>query len=93
MLKYISPTLMILSSAAMILTGSATTEAQTGYSNTAKPTPAQKLAPVLPAQPPVANTAPKPSPVGQPVQTSGNNMGYKPAAPKMNIKEPPAPGK
>jgi hypothetical protein len=40
-----------------------------------------------------ANTASKPSPVGQPVQSTANNPGYKPAAPRMRTVEPPAPAR
>jgi hypothetical protein len=40
-----------------------------------------------------ANTASKPSPVGQPVQSTANNPGYKPAAPRMRAAEPPAPAR
>lgn len=38
-----------------------------------------------------ANTAPKPSPVGQMTRTQGNNIGYKPAAPSMRTAAPPPP--
>jgi hypothetical protein len=56
-------------------------------------TPAQKLAPVLPAQPPQASNTSKPSPVGQPVYSTPNNPGYKLSGPSVHAKEPPSPGK
>ena len=65
--------------------------AQTGTTGGAKPTPAQKLAPVLPAQPPQVGTGQKPSPIGQPIVSTPGNPGYKPAPPKLVIKEPPSP--
>jgi len=34
---------------------------------------------ITPAQPPKASSAPKPSPVGQPVTSSSKGTGYKPA--------------
>ena len=44
------------------------------------------------AAPPVqGNTAPKPSPVGQPVKTTGTNIGYKPASPPLHINPVPSP--
>ena len=36
-------------------------------------------------------TAAKPSPVGQPIRSTANNPGYKPAAPSMRTTAPPAP--
>ena len=36
-------------------------------------------------------SAPKPSPVGQPIQSTAKNPGYKPAAPSMRITAVPAP--
>jgi hypothetical protein len=65
--------------------------AQTGPANARKPTPAQKLEPVLPAQPPQVSSGTKPSPVGQPIISRPGNPGYKPAPPKLRIKEPPVP--
>jgi hypothetical protein len=38
-----------------------------------------------------ANTAPKPNPVGQPIQSTAGNPGYKPAAPPMRTTAPPPP--
>jgi hypothetical protein len=68
-----------------------TADAQTGTTGGSKPTPAQKIDSVLPAQPPQASTTAKPSPVGQPITSTATTPGYKPAPPKMNIKEPPSP--
>jgi hypothetical protein len=65
--------------------------AQTGPANTAKPTPRQKIEPVLPAQPPQVSTGTKPSPIGQPIVSRPGNPGYKPAPPSLKIKEPPSP--
>lgn len=61
--------------------------AQTGPAKAQKPTPAQKLAPVLPAQPPQASTGTKPSMVG--VKASE----FQPPKPKMKVVEPPPPPK
>ena len=36
-------------------------------------------------------TAAKPNPVGQPIRSTANNPGYKPAAPSMRTTAPPAP--
>src|SRR5262245_16735102 len=42
--------------------------------------------------PPVSGqTAAKPSPVGQPIRSTANNPGYKPAAPSMRTTAVPAP--
>lgn len=79
-------------SAAMIFAFASSADAQTGQTGGAKPTPAQKLAPVLPAQPPqVPATNTKPSPVGQPITSTATQPGYKPAPPPLKIKEPPSP--
>ncbi|HKY85771.1 MAG TPA: hypothetical protein VJL90_03320 [Pseudorhodoplanes sp.] len=79
-------------SAAMIFAFASSADAQTGQTGGAKPTPAQKLAPVLPAQPPqVPATNTKPSPVGQPITSTSTQQGYKPAPPPLKIKEPPSP--
>lgn len=71
--------------AALFVSLAATAEAQTGPANARKPTPAQKIDPVLPAQPPRANTAPKPSVVGVPASE------FRPKPPPLKIKEPPSP--
>lgn len=83
--------LKMILSAVMMVSITSITHAQTGPTGAAKPTPAQKLAPVLPAQPPQVSTGTKPSPVGQPITSTATTPGYKPAPPKMNIKEPPSP--
>ena len=72
---------------AIVLMFASAAHAQTGQSNAKKPTPAQKLEPVLPAQPPEVSTTTKPSVLGVPASE------FKPTPPKMNIKEPPSPGK
>ena len=59
--------------------------AETGPANAKKPTPAQKLDPILPAQPPQANTGNKPSVVGVPASE------FRPKPPPLKIKEPPSP--
>lgn len=61
--------------------------AQTGPAKVQKPTPAQKLAPVLPAQPPQVSTGTKPSMVGVPTKE------FQPPKPKMKTVEPPPPKK
>src|SRR5271169_1005232 len=69
-----------------------TTTKQTTTQQTApKQTPAQKLAPIIPAQPPTVSTTTKPSPVGLPVRTSGNQIGFQPAAPKYKPIVVPSP--
>ncbi len=61
-------------------TATTSTNARAGFDT------APKVAP--PVQ---ANTQPKPNPVGQPVRTQGNQLGYKPAAPPLHITAPPSP--
>ena len=81
----------IILSAVMIVSFASSAYAQTGPAGAAKPTPAQKLAPILPAQAPQVSTDTKPSPVGQRIISTDKEPGYKPAPPKLNIKEPPKP--
>jgi hypothetical protein len=53
------------------------------------PTPAQKLAPILPAQPPVVSTGTANGTIGQPINGPG---GYKPTGPSVKPKPVPSPG-
>jgi hypothetical protein len=78
---------------AMMTAIAANAFAQPGPGNPQKQTPQQRLEPILPAQPPQGQSGPKPSPVGQPVTSTPNNPGYKPAPPPLKIKEPPPPPK
>jgi hypothetical protein len=83
---------LVLAAAMMTVLGS-NAFAQPGPVNPQKQTPQQKLEPILPAQPPQVSTGTKPSPVGQPVTSTGTTPGYKPAPPPLKIKEPPPPPK
>ncbi len=74
-------------SALMVVAFASSAYAQTGPAKAQKPTPQQKLEPVLPAQPPQASTGTKPSMVGVPTSE------FKPPPPKMKMVEPPPPKK
>lgn len=73
--------------AALLASLAVTAGAQTGPANAKKPTPAQKLDPVLPAQPPQVSTGTKPSVAGVPASE------FKPKPPPLKITEPPSPVK
>ena len=83
----------LILTAAMMAALASNAFAQPGPGNPQKQTPQQKLEPILPAQPPQVSTGTKPSPVGQPVTSTGTTPGYKPAPPPLKIKEPPPPPK
>jgi hypothetical protein len=68
-----------------------TTKQTTTTQATPKQTPAQKLAPIFPAQPPAVSSTTKPSAAGLPVRTQGNQLGFQPAAPKFKPVVVPSP--
>jgi hypothetical protein len=80
----------LILTAAMMAALASNAFAQPGPGNPQKQTPQQKLEPILPAQPPQVSTGTKPSPVGQPVTSTGTTPGYKPAPPPLKIRTSPA---